>query len=90
MGVPTFALGWHHKYAGILSLFGQERRMCEIASLRGDELLRQFDELWQQRAEVRERILAGLDDVKARIYAAAEQAAALLPKKHRREAAANA
>jgi len=90
MGVPTFALGWHHKYAGILSLFGQEHRMCEIASLRGEELLRQFDELWQQRAEVRERILAGLGGAKSRIYAGAEETAKLLPKKRRQEAAAHA
>jgi len=90
MGVPTFALGWHHKYAGILSLFGQEHRMCAIDSLRAEDVNAKFDELWRQRAEVRERILAGLADVRARVLAGAEQAASVLSGKHRKEATAGA
>ena len=77
-GVPTFAIAWHHKYEGILSLFGQQRWMCDIGEVNSSDLIGQFDEMWRRREQIRETILAGLPDVKARVYAAAEEVRKLL------------
>jgi colanic acid/amylovoran biosynthesis protein len=84
-GVPTFAIAWHHKYKGILSLFGLQRWMSDIGEVNSSDLIRLFDEMLQQREHIRETILSGLPDVKARVYAGAREVRKLVTKKRCRE-----
>lgn len=64
LAVPTFVIGWSHKYEEVLELFGCEDDAIDFAAMR-DTLLPQID-----------RMLAGLDERHARIAAALPQVVA--------------
>jgi len=71
LGIPTLAIGWHHKYAGVLGLFGQQHRICNIEELNLEDLVKKFNDLWQNREEVGQTIAAFIPDVKEQIIAGA-------------------
>ena len=73
LGIPTLAIGWHHKYAGVLKLFKQEQRVCNIEELRFENLVENFDDLWNNREEVRKTIISFLPGVKERVRTGAKQ-----------------
>jgi len=73
LGIPTLAIGWHHKYAGVLDRFGQERWLCSIEDLQERELLEKFDALWADRQAQTEQIRRNLEPVKQLVRDAAEQ-----------------
>jgi colanic acid/amylovoran biosynthesis protein len=65
LGIPTLAIGWHHKYSGMLQLFDQEHRLCEIENVSFEDLVEKFEDLWSNRAEIRKTIdsrLAGIEN----------------------------
>jgi polysaccharide pyruvyl transferase WcaK-like protein len=78
MGVPTLAIGWHHKYRGVLALFGQESFVCDVENLGLADVQRQFGRLWSQRESVRRRILDGLPAVRDGVYAGAAAVCSLV------------
>ncbi|MBC8215997.1 MAG: polysaccharide pyruvyl transferase family protein [Candidatus Marinimicrobia bacterium] len=49
LGIPTLAIGWHHKYTGVLKLFHQENYMIDIRELDFDILSEKFSSLWKER-----------------------------------------
>lgn len=63
LGIPTLAVGWHHKYAGVFELFHQENRVHDVTDLTFDDLVRQFDQLWDQRQSIRRTLLNALPGV---------------------------
>lgn len=65
------AVGWHHKYTGVLKLFKQEHRSCDIDKLRFEDLVEKFDDLWNNREEARKTINSFLPDVKDQVTAGA-------------------
>jgi polysaccharide pyruvyl transferase WcaK-like protein len=71
LGIPTLAIGWHHKYAGVLEIFRQEHRICNIEKLSFEDLVEKFDDLWQNREEIRQTIAAFIPHVKEQIAAGA-------------------
>jgi len=77
LGIPTLAIGWHHKYAGVLRLFNQERRLCNIEELKFEDLVDKFEALWNERDHVRKTITGFLPDVQERILAGAKEAYAI-------------
>jgi len=68
-GIPVLAIGWHAKYAAVLALFGQEQHLASVETLELDVLKAQFDELWQSREHISQKILATLPKVTKSIYA---------------------
>jgi polysaccharide pyruvyl transferase WcaK-like protein len=46
------AIGWHHKYRGLLEPLGQERFVCEMSCLSMGDLQAKFDDLWRNRQEI--------------------------------------
>jgi coenzyme F420 hydrogenase subunit beta len=51
-GIPSLAIGWHHKYRGLLEPLGQERFVCEMSCLSMGDLQAKFDDLWRNRQEI--------------------------------------
>lgn len=65
---PTISIGWHHKYRGVLGLFGLEDWDMPVDKLELDSLQQKFDQLWNQRTEISRTIALKLPDVKMDIY----------------------
>jgi len=85
LGVPTFALGWHHKYEGVMQFVGQERWVYDVRQLssggtRLDSagLMSSISELWANRRQVREQILEKLPGVIEKVYDGGRQVSLLL------------
>lgn len=66
-GVPQVIVGWHHKYAELAGLYGQNDCVmgsedCSVAAL-----LRAFDAVWRRRAEVRRELVRRRADVERQL-----------------------
>jgi polysaccharide pyruvyl transferase WcaK-like protein len=66
-GVPSMAISWSHKYRELLALFGLEDWVVEDRDIDAALLCRRADALLEERAAWRERIEAGLVDIRGRI-----------------------
>jgi polysaccharide pyruvyl transferase WcaK-like protein len=73
LGIPTLAIGWHHKYVGVLELFEQEDRLCDISDLTFEGLVSKFEDLWEDRVMIRETIIHSLPTVRKRTMKGAEE-----------------
>lgn len=51
-GIPTLAIAYSHKTAGIMQLLGQDEYVCEIATLNGETVLECFGKLFSMRDSV--------------------------------------
>lgn len=67
LGKPTISIGWHHKYRGVLGLFGMEDWDMPVDKLEFVSLQKKFDELWKHRRELSQTIAQKLPDVKTHI-----------------------
>ncbi len=52
MYVPTVAIGYRHKTEGIMAMLGLEEYVCEIATLKFEELATKIDRAWRNRREI--------------------------------------
>jgi len=74
MGVPTLAIAYSRKTHGIMAMAGQDRWTCDIDGLELEQLARQVEALWRERAHVR----ADLEDRMATIRRQAQENAVLI------------
>lgn len=65
MQVPTMVIGWSHKYAEVLDMFGQKDFCCTDDEITLDTLTSMFSKLWQKRKIVREELAQALPKVNA-------------------------
>jgi len=79
-GVPSLAVGWSHKYDGLLSLFGMERFSQWASQTTLDQVCYAFEDLVDHRDEYSDMIRAELPDVKKRVEKSVEQVASLMSK----------
>jgi polysaccharide pyruvyl transferase WcaK-like protein len=56
MHVPTVALGWSHKYYGIMKMLGQEKYVCDVWTANFSELVSKISDAWHNRDEIRKRL----------------------------------
>lgn len=73
LGIPTLAIGWHHKYVGVLELFKQEHWLFNIEDFEFEDLVKMFEKFWNNREKTREVILRYLPDVRERIAMGAKE-----------------
>ncbi len=78
LGVPVLAIGWHHKYEGVLGRFGLTEWLCTVTELGTDELIGKFDRLWAERETIRKEIEARLTGIREEIMQAAAEVRSLL------------
>lgn len=64
LGVPTFVVGWSHKYEEVLELFGCQDDAIDFAAMR-ERLASELDRVLAGLQERRERIAAALPQVTA-------------------------
>jgi len=84
-GIPVLAIGWHAKYAGVLSLVGQDRYVCSVRSLELDDLKESFDDLWQSRDRIRGEINSAIPRIFRAIARGGEEVGLLLRKREYRQ-----
>ncbi|XES78265.1 MAG: polysaccharide pyruvyl transferase family protein [Candidatus Bathyarchaeia archaeon] len=53
MCVPVVALGWSHKYKGIMEMAGQGKYSMMFKTARYTEIIQKLDEAWKNRAAIR-------------------------------------
>ncbi len=83
LGIPTLAIGWHHKYRGVLKLFKQENLVCNIEELRLESLIENFEYLWNNREEIKKTIISCVPKVKERITNGAKLVRDIVSAKHK-------
>jgi colanic acid/amylovoran biosynthesis protein len=80
-GIPVLAIGWHAKYAAALSLVGQDEYICPVRSLELDNLMSSFDDLWQSRERIKEKINNAIPDILRAIIQGGKEVGLLLSKR---------
>jgi polysaccharide pyruvyl transferase WcaK-like protein len=81
LAVPTLAIGWHHKYQEVLRLFEQEHRVCDIENLTLQAVVAGFEDLWENREQVSEKIAQHLPGVREQVLAGAKELQQYVPAK---------
>lgn len=78
MGIPSLAIGWHHKYDGLLGLLGQERYVVDIQHLTLEPLLEVLWGLWARREDEAAAIRDGLPAVREGVMSGGKHVARLM------------
>ncbi len=78
LGIPTIAVGWHHKYVGVLQLFNQHKWVLDIQNVNLGMLKTQFAALWEDQESIREEIQSYIPQVKQDIFSGVENISKLL------------
>ena len=78
LGIPTIAVGWHHKYVGVLQLFNQHKWVLDIQNVNLEMLKTQFAALWEDQESIREEIQSYIPQVKQDIFSGVENISKLL------------
>lgn len=63
MHVPTVALGWSHKYYGIMKMIGQEKYVWDVWTADFSELVAIISDAWHNREEIRNRLRSRTTDL---------------------------
>lgn len=58
MYVPTVAIGWSHKYYGIMKMLGQENYVCDLKKMTFEELCSKINDAWTNREEIRNELIS--------------------------------
>lgn len=58
MHVPAIALGWSHKYAGIMERLGLGQYTCEYSSVTAEELISKVSDAWAKREEIKKQLIS--------------------------------
>jgi colanic acid/amylovoran biosynthesis protein len=64
-GIPTLAIGWSHKYHGIMKRLGMEKYVCDFSNVTFEELKTKVDEIFSLRREIREQLTLKVEDEKS-------------------------
>ena len=78
LGIPTIAVGWHHKYIGVLQLFNQHQWVLDIKNVNLEILKTQFAALWEDQGSIRKEIQSYIPQVKQDIFSGVENFSKLL------------
>ena len=61
MHIPTIALGWSHKYAGIMERLGLGQYVCDYSSVTAEELISKVSNAWTKRREIKEQLASKVE-----------------------------
>jgi len=77
-GVPSLAIGWSHKYDGLLALFDMQSFCFSAAHAPLQDLQAKFSELQRERPAYQQRILQRLPNITQQVEESVRRVAALL------------
>jgi polysaccharide pyruvyl transferase WcaK-like protein len=63
LAIPVLAIGWHYKYIELLSLFNLEKFVVGVDDLNLEEVNSLFDQLWDNRINIKKDIELKLIDI---------------------------
>ncbi len=67
-GVPTVALGYGHKFDGVIGgMFGQERYVLPVEKLNWEDLRLKIDEVWESKGKIRKDLKIKNRDVRKKV-----------------------
>ena len=75
-GIPALAIGWSHKYQGLLSAFAAERYVHDFRSSSTDEILKSLDNAWDEREQLRSNVQATSNHLRTQVHALFDEIAA--------------
>jgi len=67
-GIPVIAIGWHHKYRAVLSLFNCENFVFDIDDLDLNKIYKAIDYILENNAKIREQIIKKLKYIIKNVY----------------------
>jgi polysaccharide pyruvyl transferase WcaK-like protein len=68
--IPTLAIGWSHKYSGIMKRLGMEKYACDFNNITFEELKTKVDEIFSLKREIRDQLTLKLRDEKSSSFRA--------------------
>ena len=74
-GVPLVALGWAHKYQGLLEQFGLGDWFCNYSDFSVDSVLELVSAAWENRTGSAESIRSNLSEVHSQLDAVFDEVA---------------
>ena len=70
MHVPTIAIGWSHKYYGIMQRLGLEEYVCDFSTITFEELRVKINKIWSKRNEIQKQLIFKImEEEKSALYA---------------------
>ena len=67
-GIPTLAIGWHHKYYGVMDLVGLGDFVYDISKLNLNDILKKIDYMTENYLAIKEKILNKLDKIVKEVF----------------------
>ena len=69
MKIPTIAIAWSHKYAGIMRMLDQEEYVCDIRTTTFDEIVVKINDAWSNKDVIRTKLASkNVEMEKSAIY----------------------
>ena len=69
MNIPTIAIAWSHKYAGIMRMLEQEEYVCDIRTTTFDEIVVKINDAWSNKDVIRTKLASkNVEMEKSAIY----------------------
>ena len=72
MCVPTTALGWSHKYKGVMERLGLGEYVCEFNTVNLDGLLLKVSDAWAKREEIRGLLVSKMEEERKSVHLSAK------------------
>jgi len=67
-GIPTLAIGWHHKYNAVMELVGLENFVCDIKKLDLNDICNKIDYLLKNNFNIKLKILNKLKCIRRKVF----------------------
>jgi colanic acid/amylovoran biosynthesis protein len=62
-GVPTVAIGWSHKFYGIMKMLNQEKYFCPIQTVTYPELTAVINDAWENRDKIKKDLQSNMKEI---------------------------
>ena len=72
MCVPTIALGWSHKYKGVMERLGLGEYVCEFNTVNLERLLSKVSDVWTRREEIRGLLASKMKEERKSVHLSAK------------------
>lgn len=68
MHVPTIAIGWSHKYYGIMEMLNMEKYCCDARTTSYEEIIEVLTDAWCNRNEIRHQLVINIPTLEKSAY----------------------
>jgi colanic acid/amylovoran biosynthesis protein len=76
--IPAIAIGWAHKYAELMGLFGLDRFVLEHSQLKTDKMKELLVEAWENKDNIKQILSGGLPGIREQVDKVFDDVATIL------------